>query len=86
MNLDHRIAEERMIALDPPFTAPDWLDNVMCLTWMPHAIIMDAAGGVSSRRVLIDEVYWPDVVAFRMETPHGSRLEREDFDPEDGLF
>ena len=80
MNLDHRIAEERMIALDPPFTIPDWLDEVMGENWMPHAILMDAAGGVSPRRVVIDEVYWADVVAFRMETPGGAPLERSDFD------
>lgn len=82
MMLDSRIAEERMIALDPPFTAPYWLYEVMGESWMPHAVLMDAAGGVSPRRVLIDEVYWADVVAFRMETPHGSRLEREDFEPD----
>ena len=86
MMLERRIAEERMIALDPPFTAPDWLHEVMGESWMPHAILMDTAGGVSPRRVLIDEVYWADVVAFRMETPSGSRIDRTDFEPEDGLF
>jgi len=78
-HLDSRIAEERMIALDPPFTAPDWLYEVMGESWMPCAILMDAAGGVSQRRVLIDEVFWADVIAFRMETPGGARLARQDF-------
>lgn len=82
MMLDSRIAEERMIALDPAFAAPDWLHEVMGENWMPHAILMDAAGGVALRRVLIDEVFWADVVAFRMETPSGAPLERADFEPD----
>lgn len=79
LRLDHRIAEERMIALDPPFECPDWLHEVLGGTFVPSAVIMDGAGGVAAGRVLLDEVYWPEVAAFRLETPSGSRLDRDDF-------
>jgi|GEM_PF-2269570 len=82
--LDHRIAEERMVALDPPFERPDWLYSITSLSCMPQAFVMGASGQVARRWVLADEVDWSCAVGVRFETPWGKPIDLDDFgDDED---
>jgi hypothetical protein len=83
--LDRRIAEERMIALDPPFEHPDWLWTMLGGNGVPHAFLMDATGAVSPRWKPLDEVSWTDVVAVRIEDRWGNPLDPSDFE-DDGEY
>ena len=69
--LDRRIAEEAMLALNPPFERPDWLCDALNLSAKPIAFVMGADGVVAPRWQLIDEVDWHRVCAVRLETSFG---------------
>lgn len=69
--LDRRIAEEAMLALNPPFERPDWLYAALNLSAKPIAFVMGADGVVAPRWQLIDEVDWHRVCAVRLETSFG---------------
>lgn len=78
MMLDSRIAEERMIALDPPYREPDWYWSLLSdHSSVPHAITMDATGVVAPRWVLLDEVDWSRTVAVRVEDRWGNSIDTE---------
>ena len=71
--LERRISEERMSALTPPYEPPDWLcqfDDVQPQVWT-----MDAQGVASRSWEWLDRVQWHDVVALRMEWPHGDPID-----------
>lgn len=73
--LERRISEERMSALTPPYEPPDWLWNFDDV--QPRVWTMNAAGEASPRWEWLDQVQWHDVVAIRMEYPHGQQIDVE---------
>lgn len=76
--LDRRIAEERLIALDPPFEQPDWYWKVVD-DFVPIAFAMDATGALATNWTRVDELNWSNVVALRLESPAGAPLSPDDF-------
>lgn len=76
--LDRRIAEEGMIAINPPFQRPDWVVRFNRFSFVPLAFVMSGDGIVGRRRVLVDEIDWHGVVAVRFETPFGNPIDPAD--------
>lgn len=85
IRLESLIAQERMIALDPPFERPEWAYTLFGFSWMPIAFVMDATGTVSPRWIMADEINWSTVVAVRFETPGGLPINIEAFE-DDGEY
>lgn len=79
--INRRIAEEQMIALDPPFEEPSWASLIFGYSFVPNCFAMTADGVVASWR-LADEIDWSTAVAVRFETPWGDRIDPRD--TEDG--
>lgn len=77
--LDRRIVEERMVALLPPFERPDWFYEVVGLSFVPNAFVMDATGAVARGWVPADEVDWSCAVAVRLETSWGKEIHPDNF-------
>ncbi len=81
--LDRRIAEERLIALDPPFVRPEWLWQYLGCGFVPNAFTMGVDGAVAALWTPADEVDWSTVVAVRFEAPWGSPLTVPDMDDDE---
>jgi hypothetical protein len=81
--LDRRIAEERMIALQPPFEQPDWFYEIRDLGFVPNAFVMDATGEVPRRWCKADEIDWSLAVAVRFETSWGKAIDLEELDDDE---
>ncbi len=77
--LDRRIAEERMVALHPPFERPDWFYEIVGLSFVPNAFVMDATGTIARGWVPADEVDWSSAVAVRLETSWGKEIHPDNF-------
>ena len=72
--LARRIAEDRLIALEPPFTPPDWACELQAYSYTPIAFVMTANGVVGPWRYA-NEIDWLDAVAVRFETPWGCPID-----------
>ena len=77
--LARRITEERMIALEPPFEAPDWSHWLNAYSFVPNAFVM-AADGVVARWCPADEIVWSTAVAVRFEAPWGDAIDPRDLE------
>lgn len=76
VELERRIAEERMHEIEPHGTPPEWLGQFDID--QPRVWTMDAEGRASSSWTWLDSVGWHDVVAVRMEWPHGHPIDPAD--------